>query len=100
MKNLTRRDPTFVLFIVFVLPFLVILYLLVSEIGSSIRFADQERLGLEYARAIRDFVQNLQVHRTAAMGDDGSALGDVAAKVDEVAGRIDAIDQRLGGELR
>ena len=99
MKNLTRRDPTFILFIVFVLPFLVILYLLVSEIGSSIRFADQERLGLEYARGLRDFVQNLQQHRTAAMGDV-SALGAVTAKVDAMAMQVDAIDHRLGGELR
>ena len=94
MKNLSGKTPAFALFIVFVLPFLVILYLLISEINTGIRFGERERLGLEYTGGVRGFVQKLQRHRTAAASGVGgaAAIGNATREADEAAARLDAID--------
>ncbi len=102
MKKLPRRVASIGLFLVLVLPFLVILYLLLSEIEIGIRFAQRERIGLEYIRAVRMLVQQLQQHRTAAASEapDAAAIGVATSKVDEAVARLDAIDPGLGRELR
>ena len=102
MKKLPRRVASIGLFLVLVLPFLVILYLLLSEIEIGIRFAQRERIGLEYIRAVRVLVQQLQQHRTAAASDaaDAAAIGVATSKVDEAVARLDTIDRGFGRELR
>lgn len=102
MKSGSEKTPTLALFIVFALPFLVILYLLISEINIGIRFADQERLGLEYSGAVRNFVEKVQQHRrvTTESAANPRARSQATAEVQQAIERVDTVDQKLGGILK
>ena len=59
----------------FVLPIVFLLWLLVSNMNAEIAFAQKERLGVSYNRAMLSLLQHMQQHRGMASGllnGDGS----------------------------
>jgi PAS domain S-box-containing protein len=94
------------LFLVFVLPFTIILYLLISEINIGIDFAAKERLGITFNQPLRALLEDLLQYRNLVNPDvdHGASLAQkVAAKQAEIEGdirEIDGVDHRLGGTLQ
>lgn len=90
----------------FIIPLVMSLYLLISELNSQIRFAEKERLGVEYNCAVRRLIDDLQQHRgmaSALLNGDQSFREKLTAKEAQIAddiGVIDGIDQRTGKLLK
>jgi PAS domain S-box-containing protein len=89
------------LFLVFVLPFLVIVFFFLSEIQRSVRFAASESEGVTYARAVRKFVESAQ-HLRAVSNNPGEAaqVEGARAAVETGIATVDAVDRKLGVRLK
>ena len=104
MKNLKVWQKLALMGAVFMVPFAVVTYKMVSSINTlGVEFARQERLGLEYYRPLLSLLGNLQLHRamSAAVGEAAAQAG-LAAKAADIENDIktvDQVDQRLDGVL-
>src|SRR5258706_11600557 len=90
------------LFLVFVLPFAIILYLFMSEVDITINFAAKERLGVEYNHTLRKLLEDLLDYPDAPhafLGGEEGFKKKITAKLEEIDPEdiraIDAVDQKL-----
>ncbi|ADU29584.1 methyl-accepting chemotaxis protein [Evansella cellulosilytica] len=90
----------------FLIPFLVVLFMLISTTNERIAVAEIEREGIEYISELRSIVQVIQQHRglsvtylqggTNVRGDIEDRQQQVSLLVEE----IDAVNDRLGERLQ
>ncbi len=109
MPNLLKRLPTqgilVGLFLLFTLPFGVILNRLVAEIGTSIEFAAKEQKGVEYNQGLRQLLAELikqqQLSQEYLTGQTqlAASLRNQTLEVEQAIQSVDAIDARLGQAL-
>ena len=107
MKNLKVWQKLLLMGLVFMLPFGVVTWRLVSSVNTlGVEFARQEAKGVEYYGPLLKLVQELQLHRGLAkawLSGDASFKERVAAKsmdVGEALQVVDAVDRRLGVDLK
>lgn len=91
--------------LIFAAPIGVLVYLVTSELNSSIAFAAKERVGTAYLTPLRQLLENLQQHRGMAAGllaGDRSFSEKLDAKqrqLDSIVTEVDKSDSRDGIEL-
>ena len=91
--------------LLFILPIAFLSWMLVSELNSTIAFAEKERVGVAYNRALISMLQHVQHHRGLAGGllnGDKSFAPRVEAKQAEIAKdleEIEALERAHGGAL-
>ncbi|MBW4492468.1 MAG: response regulator [Oscillatoria princeps RMCB-10] len=94
------------LLIVFILPFTLVVYQLISELDGQIQFAQKERLGLEYTQNLRLLLESLIQERGAVnAGATGSAYlpANLRFKREEIEtqfGALERVDKTLGTTLK
>lgn len=87
-------------------PIIVTMYLLISELNTGIDFTRKERDGIEYLVQLRKFSEAVQAHRSAATAytrGDSALKGQLAGLEDQVeaaAVAVDAVDRKLNGDLK
>ncbi|EKQ69889.1 hypothetical protein OsccyDRAFT_2538 [Leptolyngbyaceae cyanobacterium JSC-12] len=109
MPNLLKRLPTqgilVGLFLLFTLPFGVVLNRLVAEIGTSIEFAAKEQKGVEYNQGLRQLLaelikqQQLSQEYLTGQTELAASLRNQTLEVEQAIQSVDAIDARLGQAL-
>ena len=85
----------------FALPIAYFAWMLVTELNSTLRFAEKERVGVLYNRAALAFLQHVQQHRGLAGGllnGDQSFKPRVEAKQAEIARDVEALDKLERGQ--
>jgi len=106
MKNLKIRQKLLLLGALFMLPFAVATYRVVSSINTlGIEFAQQEVRGVDYYEALLPLLKDLQQHRGLAgawLGGDAAFKDRVAQKAADIENdlqRVDEVDARLATAL-
>ncbi|HEY9852887.1 MAG TPA: adenylate/guanylate cyclase domain-containing protein [Leptolyngbyaceae cyanobacterium] len=93
------------LLLVFILPFVIVVNQLISEINIGIEFAKKERLGLEYIYPLRKLLEHSIQHRTLANAnfsndlDFPENLKIYQSHIEAEIKIIDRLDSRLGSRL-
>jgi len=110
MTNLLRRLPAqgtlVALLLVFTIPFGIAVNRLVAEIDDRIEFAEKERKGLTYNKALVKILDRLVLHQQLA--DEylqGTRLGDERlatpqAEVNVAIAEMDEVEQQIGQNLK
>ena len=94
------------LLLIFILPFAVVVYQLISEIEVGINFTQKERLGIKYNYPLRKLLEALIEHRrlaTAYLSGNTSEKKKLLleqSQVEDDIKAIDAVDQSLGVTLK
>jgi len=76
--------------ILFLVPLLLLGYLLIQEVNERIDFMEQEQPGIEYIAQLREIIQPMQQHRgmsSAILGGDNTLRGELtkqAANIDQL----------------
>ncbi|HIK26658.1 MAG: hypothetical protein N3E45_09510 [Oscillatoriaceae bacterium SKW80] len=108
MSNPKRKQPTeqarlISLALLFILPFTLVVYQLISEINVQIDFASRERLGIEYNYKLRELLQSvieLVDLSNSSVGTQNyvnpSKFSDLEAKLAE----FEKTDQKIGKILK
>ncbi|UBF25795.1 response regulator [Kovacikia minuta CCNUW1] len=105
LRQLSERGILLSIFLVFTVPFVIVVNQLVAEINVSIDFAAKERRGLQYNNPLRRILEQVSQHQqfTQAERTDPefkqqrlNVQADIAVTIEE----IDEIDQRLGNTLQ
>jgi signal transduction histidine kinase/DNA-binding response OmpR family regulator/HPt (histidine-containing phosphotransfer) domain-containing protein len=105
MDGLTYPQKFLLIFLLFVLPLGLTLYLLVGEIHNSVRFARKEIAGTHFLRPLRDLQEDVARSRLLA---SAYAAGRTEARPDLIrqqaaiqssVARLEAAEQRLGRDL-
>lgn len=105
-QQITGQVCLVALLLIFILPFAVVVYELVSEINVKIEFAQNEKLGLQYNQHLRKLIEDIQQHRGML---NGYLKGDTSfqekiilkeSQIEDDIRAIDAVDQRLGVTLK
>lgn len=106
MKNLKVWQKLALMGAVFMVPFAVVTYKMVSSINTlGVEFARQELRGLEYYRPLLVLLNDLQLHRAMgadAVAGEGAPQADLAVKAADIENdlkAVDAVDQRLDSQL-
>jgi len=106
MKNLKVWQKLVFMGTLFMLPFAVVTYKMVSSINElSVEFARQELRGLEYHAPLLALLKNLQQHRGMAatwLSGDAVFKGRLAGKSADIENDlkiVDGVDRRLDGAL-
>ncbi len=93
------------LLLVFLIPFTIVVYQLISEINVGIHFAQKERMGVAYNSAVRSLLENVIEHRSLSLN---FLRGDTTGKdriqfnqsqIEANIQTIDAINHQLGETL-
>lgn len=106
MKHLKIWQKLALMGIVFMIPFAVVTYKMVSSINTlGVEFARHEIRGLDYYIPLLALLKDLQQHRSMAsawLNGDAAFTDNLATKVadieDDIA-KVDAVDQRLDSAL-
>lgn len=104
-KKLPVQGIVIGLFLLFTVPFGVVVYGLVVEINTGIEFATQERQGLRYLKASRDLLEQLIEHQRLTQNyrrGNRALIEQILRqnqKVDISIARLAKIDQELGKTL-
>lgn len=94
------------LLLIFLLPFAVVVYQLLAEIDIGIKFAQKERLGLQYNQPVRQLLEDVQQHRGMV---NGYLKGGIAfeqeinlkrSEIEDDIRAIDLVDQQIGANLQ
>lgn len=105
MDKLTYPRKFLLIFLLFALPLGLTLYLLVSEINSSIRFAEKEIAGARYLRPLRALQEQVARSRLAAAEYMAGQTGQrpevvrIQADIQGVLREVDKIEALVGQEL-
>ena len=108
IKLLNRlRYPHKFLFIgtLFLVPLLLLGYLLIQEVNERIEFMEQEQPGIEYIAQLREIIQPMQQHRgmsAAILGGNNtlrSELNKQAVHIDQAMEKLQQLDQRYNLRL-
>jgi PAS domain S-box-containing protein len=105
LRQLSERGILIGLFLVFTVPFVVVVSRLVAEIDTSIDFAAKERLGLQYNNPLRKLLEQLSQHQQLTQTAQKSVVfkQQLLIKQDEIAATIEDIDtlnRKLGTTLQ
>lgn len=106
MNRLTYPRKFFLISVLFVLPLGLVMYLLVSEINSSINFADKEIRGARYLRPLRTLTEHVIESRllartvTAGQITQRPDLIRKQAEIEDDFRAIAAVQSELGGLLK
>lgn len=94
------------LLLIFLLPFAVVVYQLLAKIDIGIKFAQKERLGLQYNQPIRQLLEDVQQHRGMV---NGYLKGGIAfeqqiklkrSEIEDDIRAIDIVDHQIGSTLQ
>jgi hypothetical protein len=94
------------LLLIFLLPFAVVVYQLLAEIDVGIKFAQKERLGLQYNQPVRQLLEDVQQHRGMV---NGYLKGGISfeqkinlkrSEIEDDIRAIDIVDQQIGANLQ
>ncbi|MDE0853593.1 MAG: hypothetical protein OSA97_04150, partial [Nevskia sp.] len=106
MKNLKVWQKLALMGAVFMVPFAVVTYKMVSSINTlGVEFARLELRGLEYYRPLLVLLNDLQLHRAmgaAASAGESTPQAELAVKAADIENdlkAVDAVDQRLDSQL-
>ncbi len=104
LRRLSGRGILIGLFLVFTVPFVVVINRLMAEINVSIDFAVKERLGLQYNTPLRVLLEQIAQYQylTQAKQNGSDVKQQLLRKQTEIAAtiaEIDKRDQELGGKL-
>lgn len=94
------------LLLIFLLPFAVVVYQLLAEIDIGIKFAQKERLGLQYNQPVRQLLEDVQQHRGMVNGylKGGTSFEQQInlkrSEIEEDIRAIDVVDQQIGSTLQ
>src|SRR5213593_3784018 len=104
MKNLRVWQKLVLMGTLFLVPFAVVTYKMVSSINElGVEFARQEVRGLEYHAPLLSLLKDLQQHRgmsSAWLSGDASFKGRLAGKRADIENdlkHVDGVDRRLDG---
>ena len=107
MKNLKVWQKLGLLGLMFMIPFALVTYKLISSVNTlGIEFARKEIRGIEYYGPLLDLLKILQQHRGAAntwLNGDSSfkeTVNNKAAEIEKAIKTVDESDQRLNGVLQ
>lgn len=107
MKSLKIWQKLLVMGFVFMIPFAVVTWRLISSVNTlGVEFARQEARGLELYSPVLTLLQELQQHRdlaNIALNGDAAFRERVAAKsidVERALAAVDAVDARLAADLK
>src|ERR1700741_954371 len=106
VMNRLRYPQKFVLIsALFTIPIAFLMYQWLTQLGSRLDVAAQERVGLEYVMSLRQVMEPLERTRALRLlvdGGDAAAraqLGEERAKIVRAVGLMDSVNARLGEEL-
>ncbi len=106
MKYLKVWQKLVLLGVLFLIPFAIVTYTMVSSINSEkVEFAQLEILGTEYYVPLSSLLKDLQQHDSmdcARLNGDASFQDGVTAKGKDIEAdmaKVDEVDQRLGPAL-
>ncbi len=105
MNRLSYSRKMVVISAIFILPLLLTLHLLITEMNQGIELAEKERNGIEYIKPLRQIMQHLPQHRGMTNAHLKGATGfktrilEKRREIAEDVTAIDAIDARLGQTL-
>ncbi|MFW5443942.1 MAG: methyl-accepting chemotaxis protein [Methylococcaceae bacterium] len=105
MNQFSCSKKMLLISIAFITPLVITMYLLVSEQMIAIKFANTEKLGIEYIVPVRQLIQHLPEHRgmtNAYLSGNDSFKSKILAKRTQITAdisNIDQIDQRLGSQF-
>ena len=92
--------------LVFMIPIVVLLYLLITDINAGLEVARNEQAGIEYLKSLRELMADGQKHRGATAGWLGGDQA-FASKMTDLQGAIgkefaagDEVDKQLGQLLK
>lgn len=106
MNRLTYSRKLLLISVIFIVPLLITLYLLISELNASIAVAEKERLGVEYIKPLRQIVEHLPQHRgmsNAYLNGTLTFKQKILVKRQQLAAgfsAVDAVDTRVGATLK
>lgn len=106
MKNLKVWQKLALMAVVFVVPFAIVSYKMISSINAlGTEFARQEIRGLEYYTPLLALLKDLQLHRgmaSASLSGDASFKDSITAKRADIENdikKVDTVNQRLDAAL-
>ena len=94
------------LLLIFLLPFAVVVYQLLAEIDVGIKFAQKERLGLQYNQPVRQLLEDVQQHRGMVNGylKGGTSFDQQInlkrSEIEDDIRAIDAVERQIGANLQ
>jgi PAS domain S-box-containing protein len=94
------------LLLIFLLPFAVVVYQLLAEIDVGIKFAQKERLGLQYNQPVRQLLEDVQQHRGMVNGylKGGTSFEQQInlkrSEIEDDIRAIDAVERQIGANLQ
>ncbi|QZZ19186.1 response regulator [Leptothermofonsia sichuanensis E412] len=105
LKYLTGREILVGLFLVFTVPFIVVVNRLVAEIDSSIEFAEKERIGLQFNNSLRHLLEGLTHHQHLALTAQSNPsvkpqLVHTQAEIEQAIAITDRLEQDLRAKLQ
>ena len=89
----------------FLVPLLLLGYLLIQEVNERISFMEQEQPGIEYIAQLREIIQPMQQHRgmsAAILGGDNTLRDELtkqATNIDQALVKLQQLDQRYSLRL-
>ncbi|MGA7932448.1 MAG: response regulator [Kovacikia sp.] len=94
LRQLSGQGILIGLFLVFTVPFVVVVNQLVAEINLSIDFAAKERLGLQYNSLLRKLLEQISQHQELTQSEEKSPgfSQQLLIKQDEIVATIEDID--------
>lgn len=105
MKTTSQKALIPALFMLFVLPLALLLYIEIREINRWIDFNRKERIGVEYNRSLRNILENLMSHRgmtSAHLSGNPSFYSRLAKErslIDKNIRTIDLLNDKYGALL-
>ncbi len=105
LRRFTGRGILVGLFLVFTVPFVVVVNRLVAEINVSIDFAEKERMGVRFNRSLRHLLEDIIQHQQLALAVQTHAnskpqLFSKQVEIDAVIAQIDSLEKELGTPLQ
>ncbi|MCI4625157.1 MAG: methyl-accepting chemotaxis protein [Candidatus Magnetoovum sp. WYHC-5] len=101
INNLKIWQKLSAICLLFVVPILILLYLLVSEKNIAIKFTQKELIGTNYLRPLNELIGGLSTLRLS-LADKGNAGKTTAmvAQIDLILGELEQIERKYGKELK
>lgn len=105
LKYLAGREILIGLFLVFTVPFVVVINRLVAEINISIDFAEKEQIGVQFNTSLRHLLQKMIQHQRLALDAQSDAtvkpqLLNQQAEIDAAIAALDTLENDLGTKLQ
>ncbi len=105
LRQLMGRGILVGLFLVFTVPFVVVVNRLVAEINVSIDFAEKERMGVRFNSSLRLLLEDIIQHQQLALAVQTHSnlkpqLFSKQAEIDAAITQIDSLEEELGTLLK